>query len=152
MFRDSIVYHKLLHRFNEAMVGIKFKNGLFDIDLAITGGMEELMIASYSLMKYMRDYLRKMNCKFTEGHKIINIYNAIERALKAINVKHMCHPIADEADNMECVSRAAYAWLKSYNLLDGQSTKFLATEDDNLCEQVRRLKARPKLHRTLGPN
>jgi len=69
-------------------------------------------------MKFLRQYLRYISCDFVEGLKVPDIYTAIHNAVLITDPSKRGIPLAEEADRMENVSRAAYAWLKSFRILD----------------------------------
>jgi len=130
MFRDEIGYIDRIDRITAALVGIGCKIYNFDPnDLIISikiNGLEELMLATWSMNKYIRDYLKNINSGYEPGHKVGDLYTAVGRLIK------YCQPIpdgkyyyvSDEAEDMERVSRACYAWMKNFRMLKNQKTNF----------------------------
>ncbi len=129
MFRESTTYKGLLADFNTAVkkVGCEDGNvgnliGRLDVDY-----LEDLMIASYKLMKHLREYLRNsLKTNYIEALRVPDFFTALEKAIEIVKPSVNQQFVSVEADRMENISRAAYAWLKSYRLLS--TTKLPSNE------------------------
>lgn len=117
-FRDEPAYVKRLNRFDKAVRQVGYDGdihkliGTLDVDY-----LEDLMLASYSLMKYIRGYMRTIEAGYVENSELHDIYTAIQEAVEFTDGSTKYRYLDQEATKMEIVSRAAFAWLKSLRLL-----------------------------------
>lgn len=121
-------YQELLCRFEEAVQDIwpEWESGECTLLSQKAEHLEELMLSSYALMKYIRDWLASQKLPFQQGFKFPNLYTALELAMAFM--QRATGNLAVEASRLEQVSRAAYHWMKVGKQLGRQPTK---TELDN---------------------
>jgi hypothetical protein len=113
MFRENPFYIKLLARFDKAIRQVGWEGDAASLVSSINvNGLEQVMLTSYRMTKYLRKYLKHIGAKYDEGYKVPDLYTAIERAMKITDGSTKTAYIDTEAIYMEGVSRAAYAWLK----------------------------------------
>lgn len=117
--RNNTEYNYLLHKWDDAVENIwPGANAipLHDLENSCTSlsdkpeHLKAIVISSYRLMKLIRTFLHKKKLSYTEGHKYPNLATALENAFYATTCGNGA--LADEASELECVSRAAYHWLK----------------------------------------
>jgi hypothetical protein len=134
MFRNGTQYNRLLNSFEMAV--IKFWPEYESNGGCITVGtdpadLEQLMLSSYRLMKYIRTWLKKKRIDYDEAHKFPNLYVALEE-MSMISAAAQNHQpsLAVEALKLEAVSRAAYHWMKTYKYFKKNPTE-QAVEGEN---------------------
>jgi len=120
---QDITYQEKLKRWEDAVEQVwpEWKEGECTLISQRPEHLEELMLASYSLMKYIREWLTKRRLNFQHGWKFPNLYVALEQAI-IITQRGTCN-LAHEADKLEQVSRAAYHWIKTMKALGRQPTR-----------------------------
>lgn len=130
-FRDRDEYTFRLNRLNEAVS--ELMKVCEDSDDAIAGigsaaEVEEVMLASYSMLKYVQQYMRSINIGYDEGYVLVaprlhagtNLSKAIGNALR-IQMEwgpNKAYSLPDEAKVMESVSREAYGCLKRLGCIE----------------------------------
>lgn len=124
MFRHQLEYLELIDRIKTALIGIgckwsNYKSCEF-INSVHVEGLEELMLATWAMNKFIVKYLKKIEVDYKGGHKIIDLFNAIAALVKLLRPEQNNSFLSDEAAVMEQVSRACFAWMKSYRMLKGQ--------------------------------
>lgn len=125
MFRHQLEYLNLIDRIKTALIGVGAKwNNYKPEDLIHcihVEGLEELMLATWAMNKLIVKYLKRIDSEYQNGHKIIDLYTAIGNLVGFLK-SPMTNPsfLSDEAAAMEQVSRACYAWMKSFRMLKGQ--------------------------------
>lgn len=119
-----------MQRLHKALAGIGLEND--DVDALVgkinVNGVEELMLSSYSMMSYIRDYLKDIGMPYEEAHKIPDLYVALHLAILTIDKtksKSGYVMLKEEADKMEFVSRACFCWLRVYKKLDAKIMKMI---------------------------
>lgn len=126
MFREELEYTECRSRVKKALKGIGVNNfrtfkaselyGKVQID-----GLEELMLSTWSMMKCCMKYLKALPSGYEGGFVIGDFYLSIENIMKYIEADNPGeHFVCHEAEALEKVSRAAYAWLKALRMLKGQ--------------------------------
>lgn len=137
-FRGGNQYNKLLEQFiismkkiwpecfTEAKCEMRFPDESLTAEALIASGidadLEALMLASYSIMRFIKDFLIRSKLEYTEQHT----YPALSVALENISEmlittgNHEAYPrykLADESAAFEQVSRACYHFMKEKSLL-----------------------------------
>lgn len=120
--RDK-VYQALVERFDQAVDDIwpEWGQGECNLLSSKTEHLEELMLSSYTLMKYIREWLTSQDLPFQQGWKYPNLYSALECAVDWM--QRASGSLATEADRLEQVSRASYHWMKTYRKLGQHPTR-----------------------------
>lgn len=126
VFRNSYQYKVRMDRVKRSMRGIGVSNfhtfKATDLTSNINvDGLEELMLATWSMIQHLMTYLKTIKCDYEGGAKIDNLHISVEKLIPFIEPNHIGqHFVTDEAEAMEKVSRAAYAWLKTFRMLKGR--------------------------------
>lgn len=151
-FRANTQYNFLLRRFDVAMENVWPECFTGSDCTFVPAGvtpqeckdLEELVLSSYKMMKYIRRYLKKKKLGFDEGNKVPTMYKALELAAYASTSQ--TGSLAIEADAMEAVSRAGYRWLETHFLIQPKKknkikkwcqvckTKLANDDSDMLCD------------------
>lgn len=119
IFRHGIGYAELLQKFERALEDVwprAFLDDECDKISTKPEHLEQLMLTSYRLLKYIRVWLKRKRIDYTEGHKLPILSGAIENVVNIISVQKHC-TLAVEASALEQVSRACYAFMKHYRML-----------------------------------
>lgn len=98
--------------------------------------LERLCVASYSLMKHIRLWLKKKKHDYNEQVRFPNLYTALDQAVE-VTREGKC-VLALEAERLEQVSRAAYHWMKTYKMLGHvPSLVELEHKTQHICHECR---------------
>ncbi len=85
-----------------------------------TADVEVLMLSSYRMMKFIRNYLHGNNVTQTGSSVAVPpLPEALRSARIIVEGKDGLSGLYFEAEKLEAVSRAAYRWLKENNRLSG---------------------------------
>lgn len=80
--------------------------------------IERLLLVSFSLMKYIRTWLKSKKLNYVEGHTFPSFFGAIEHASSFLSTAQKDKgSLADESAILEAVSRACYNWMKTNKVL-----------------------------------
>lgn len=80
--------------------------------------LDNLMLASYRLMKYIKAYLKTQEVDTSYTYiKTPLLPEALKKAMDTVSQKHGVTSLFAEAEALESVSRSAYRWLKDNNKL-----------------------------------
>jgi hypothetical protein len=80
--------------------------------------LDNLMLASFRWMKYIKSYLRQQDVDTSYYYvKTPLLPDAIKAAVDAVTHKHGIVSLYAEAEALESVSRASYRWLKDNDKL-----------------------------------
>ena len=116
-FRHGLRYSQLLRSFDVAVEKVwpEYLHGPCARVSSEPKDLEGLVVASYSLMKYIRAYLKKKKLPFEEGIRFPSLYTALQDAVIVTTAKRCT--LAVEANSLERVSRSAYQWMKTYRMM-----------------------------------
>lgn len=124
MFRYNNLYIKYLARFHASIKQLGYDG---DINVLIgtldVSKLEEVMLSSFRLMKYIRRYLDLIKCQCTEGVKVRDLYSSIKKVMDFTGGLDKSRYLDEEAILLETVSRSCYAWLKSFRMLEPARAK-----------------------------
>lgn len=124
MFRERPDYIEGLKRLTDSI------EDYYDTSGGPCGGLEEVMLAAYSLSKTIKTY---MSIDVPEYTGKLSVYDAMQRVKHVINNNsdtNSIKPLTLEAQALDVFSRVAYDLLKKENKLSGVKKKQLSWADN----------------------